>query len=146
MKSKSAVLLVMFLLLTAPGSWAQKREKKAPKCLDTIQTQQDMNDSAGSKSAKAERELNATYHGILKKYADDPAFIGHLRTAQRAWLKFRDAQLEMRFPPSDLAGSVQPMCYASYETELTQARTRELKVWLDGIEEGDVCAGTIKTR
>ncbi len=148
MKSKSAVLLVMFLslVLTAHGVWAQKREKKVPKCFNTAQTQQDLNKSAGNDSAKAERELNATYQGILKKYADDPAFIRRLRIAQRAWLKFRDAQLEIRFPPSDLAGSAQPMCHASYEAELTQARTRELKVWLDGIEEGDVCAGTIMIR
>jgi uncharacterized protein YecT (DUF1311 family) len=148
MKSKSAVLLIMFLclLLTVPGAWAQKQEKKTSKCVDTPQTQSDLNNSAGKDNANAERELNATYQGILKKYADDPAFIGRLRTAQRAWLKFRDAQLEMRFPPSDLAGSAEPMCYASYKAELTQARTRELKVWLDGIEEGDVCAGTIKTR
>lgn len=148
MKSKSTVLLVMFLflLLMVPDASAQKQGKKAPKCLDTAQTQQDLNKSAGNDSAKAERELNATYQGILKKYADDPAFIGRLRTAQRAWLKFRDAQLEMRFPPSDLAGSAQPMCYALYEAELTQARTKELKVWLDGVEEGDVCAATIKTR
>jgi len=148
MKSRSAVLLVifLFLLLAAPGAWGQKREKKAPKCLDTAQTQRDLNDSAGNESAKAERELNATYQGILKKYADDPAFIGRLRIAQRAWLKFRDAQLEMRFLPSDQAGSAKPMCYASYKVELTQARARELKVWLDGVEEGDVCAGSIKTR
>jgi uncharacterized protein YecT (DUF1311 family) len=148
MKSKSAVLLVMFLclLLTAPGAWAQKQEKKTPRCLDTAQTQRDLNDSSGKESANAERELNATYQGILKKYADDPAFIGRLRTAQRAWLRFRDAQLQMRFPPSNQPGSVAPMCYASYKAELTQARARELKVWLDGIEEGDVCAGSIKTR
>jgi hypothetical protein len=38
------------------------------------------------------------------------------------------------------------MCHALYKAELTQARTRELKVWLDGIEEGDVCAGSVKTR
>ena len=105
-----------------------------------------MNDSAGSESAKAERELNATYQGILRKYADNPAFIGRLRTAQGAWVKFRDAQLQMKFPPSTQAGSVAPMCYASYKADLTQARTRELKVWLDGIEEGDVCAGSVKTR
>src|SRR6267142_2701303 len=112
MKSKSAVLLVMFLclLLTAPGAWAQKQEKKTSKCLEPAQTQRDLNDSAGNESAKAERELNATYQGILKKYADDPAFIGRLRTAQRAWLRFRDAQLQMRFPPSNQPGSVAPMC------------------------------------
>jgi uncharacterized protein YecT (DUF1311 family) len=145
---KSAALLVMFLclLLTAPDAWAQKQEKKSSKCVDSAQTQSDLNNSAGKDSANAERELNATYQGILKKYADDPAFIGRLRTAQRAWLKFRDAQLQMRFPPSNQAGSVAPMCYASYKAELTQARTRELKVWLDGIEEGDVCAGSVKIR
>jgi uncharacterized protein YecT (DUF1311 family) len=148
MTSKSAVLLVMFLVLwlTASDAWAQKLEKKTPKCLDTAQTQTDLNKSAGNDSANAERELNETYQGILKKYANDPAFIGRLRTAQRAWLKFRDAQLQMRFPPSNEAGSVAPMCYASYKAELTQARTRQLKVWLDGIEEGDVCAGSIKPR
>jgi uncharacterized protein YecT (DUF1311 family) len=148
MKSKPAVLLVifLFLLLTASDALAQKRERKTPRCLDTAQTQRDLNNSSGKDSANAERELNATYQGILKKYADDPAFIGRLRTAQRAWLKFRDAQLQMRFPPSNQAGSAAPMCYASYKAELAQARTRELKVWLDGIEEGDVCAGSIKTR
>jgi uncharacterized protein YecT (DUF1311 family) len=144
MKSKSAVLLVMFLFLslTASDTWA----KKTTKCPDTVQTQSDLNNSVGKDSAKAERELNTTYQGILKKYADDPEFIGRLRTAQRAWVKFRDAQLQMKFPPSAQAGSVAPMCYASYKAELTQARTRELKVWLDGIEEGDVCAGSVKIR
>jgi uncharacterized protein YecT (DUF1311 family) len=148
MKLNSAVLLVtfFFLLLTGPELPAQKREEKTLKCFDIVQAQRELNNSAGKNNANAERDLNTTYQGILKKYADDPAFIGRLRRAQRAWLKFRDAQLEMRFPPSDEAGSVAPMCYASYKAKLTQARTRQLKVWLDGIEEGDVCAGSIKTR
>lgn len=148
MRLKSAVLLVMFflLLLTGSRSLAQKREEKTLKCLDIVQTQRDLNSSAGKNSANAERDLNVTYQDVLKKYADNPAFIESLRMAQRAWLKFRDAQLEMRFPPSGEKGSVAPMCYASYKAELTLARTRQLKAWLDGIEEGEVCAGSIMTR
>jgi hypothetical protein len=30
-------------------------------------------------------------------------------------------------------------------TELTEQREKELKVWADGIPEGDVCQGSVKT-
>jgi hypothetical protein len=43
-------------------------------------------------------------------------------------------------------GSVQPMCWCMYVTYLTQERTKKLKVWLTGIEEGDVCSGSVKTK
>ena len=36
------------------------------------------------------------------------------------------------------------MCEASYLDELTKSRIKTLKVWLDGIEEGDVCSGSVK--
>ena len=31
-----------------------------------------------------------------------------------------------------------------YLDELTKSRIKTLKVWLDGIEEGDVCSGSVK--
>jgi hypothetical protein len=30
-----------------------------------------------------------------------------------------------------------------YKTGLTRARIEELRPWLDGVEDGDVCAGSI---
>jgi uncharacterized protein YecT (DUF1311 family) len=147
MKSKTAALLVVVLCLLLAGSGASaQKSKKRPDCVGRAKTQRDLNSCAGTDSANAEQDLNATYQSILKKYADNPVFVERLRAAQRAWLKFRDAQLEMRFPPADQEGSVAPMCHASYKAELTQARTKQLRAWLDGIEEGDVCAGSIKLR
>jgi hypothetical protein len=33
-----------------------------------------------------------------------------------------------------------------YLTELTQDRTKTLQVWIDGVQEGDVCAGTVRIK
>jgi hypothetical protein len=37
------------------------------------------------------------------------------------------------------------MCRRAVLTELTEQREKELKTWVDGIPEGDVCNGTAKT-
>jgi hypothetical protein len=33
-----------------------------------------------------------------------------------------------------------------YLTELTQDRIKALQVWIDGVEEGNICAGTVKIK
>jgi hypothetical protein len=43
-------------------------------------------------------------------------------------------------------GSVHPMCVAMYLTQLTEERIKILRIWLDGIEEGDVCCGSVKSK
>jgi len=97
----------------------------------------------------ADAEMNQIYQQVLKKYNDNPQFIEKFKTSQRAWLKFRDAQLEAMYPSPDKQkayGSAYPTCEADMLLELTGARTKQLRVWLDGIEEGDVCAGSVKRR
>jgi hypothetical protein len=71
-----------------------------------------------------------------------------MRQAQRAWIAFRDAHPAARFPKADKQveyGSVYPTCCCAALTELTELREKELKVWADGIPEGDVCNGSVKT-
>jgi uncharacterized protein YecT (DUF1311 family) len=112
-------------------------------------TQVEMNDCASEEFKKEDAELNRVYQEILKKYKDDPVFIKKLREAQQAWLKFRDAQFEARFPHildsrgQYNYGTVFPMCSSLYKAELTHARTEDLRLWLDGIQEGDVCSGSL---
>jgi uncharacterized protein YecT (DUF1311 family) len=137
-------VIILCLFVTAALVRAQK-SAKAPDCLDTAQTQGELNECAGGKATQADRKLNQTYQAVLKKYADKTVFIDRLRKAQRAWVTFRDAQLEMKFPSGEAAGSVEPMCYSLYKAELTEKRSNELREWLKGIEEGDVCCGSIKT-
>jgi Lysozyme inhibitor LprI len=84
---------------------------------------------------------------ILKEYAKDQQFIAKLKTAQRAWLAFRGAQLEALFPKTDKQaeyGSVYPMCRCSELQSLTEERAKQLKRWLDGTKEGNVCAGSVR--
>ena len=112
------------------------------------QTQGDLNDQTTTGFQEADEELNSVYRQILEDYAEDDVFIASLKEAQRCWIAFRDAQLKMKFPDREPGyyGSVLPMCEAAYLAELTQDRIKALKVWVDGVVEGDVCAGTVKVK
>lgn len=112
------------------------------------QTQGEMNQDAATEFQAADKKLNSIYRKLLADYADDDAFIAGLKEAQRRWIVFRDAQLKMKYPDREPGyyGSMQPLCEAMYLTELTQDRIKTLEVWIDGVEEGDACAGTVKTK
>jgi hypothetical protein len=43
-----------------------------------------------------------------------------------------------------LYGSVYPMCYSIWMEEITEERIAQLKKWSNKIQEGDLCAGSIK--
>ena len=112
------------------------------------QTQNDMNQNEYNFYKKAEKEINSVYQKILKEYSSDPEFIKNLKAAQRLWIQFRDADVKAKYPnkPQGYYGSVYPMCVSSYMTQLTNDRIKTLRVWLTGIEEGDVCSGSVKTQ
>jgi uncharacterized protein YecT (DUF1311 family) len=112
------------------------------------QTQLEMNQKVHSDFQKADKELNSVYQTILKEYKSDTAFIRNLRIAQKLWIQFRDAEMKMKYPDreSGYYGSIQPMCWSMYLKELTDERTKKLKIWLAGSEEGDVCSGSVKAK
>ncbi len=118
-------------------------------CNSPAQTQAEMNDSACAQYKKADAEMNAVYQQILNKYKSETLFVAKLKAAQRAWIAFRDAHLESLYPePNKLQtyGSVNPVCRCGVLTELTAERTKQLKQWLNGAEEGDVCSGSVKIK
>ena len=137
MKRTTLILPILFLVISI-----------AP-CLVPAgaQTQIEMNMEAYENYKKSDDELNKVYKKILKKYKDDQVFLDKLKLAQRAWIKFRDAHVESIYPEEDKQlhyGSVLPLCYNLQLQALTEERTAQLKVWLDGIEDGDVCTGSVK--
>ena len=121
-------------------------------CLLTVlsfgQTQKELNEKADTDYQKTNKELNAVYQKILKEYSEDTVFIKNIKNAQRLWVQFRDAEMLAKYPDRQKGyyGSVQPMCWSMYKTELTLERTKVLKIWLTGIEEGDVCSGSVKIK
>jgi uncharacterized protein YecT (DUF1311 family) len=138
------VLAITCCCLLPPA--LQAEEAKAG-CYDKAQTQFDLNSCAGEEYAGADAELNRVYKAVLEKYKGDSKFIEKFREAQRAWLKYRDAEFEAKFPYADAAhpfeyyGSVFPMCAAQFRAQLTRERIVKLRERLDDSEEGDVCPG-----
>lgn len=113
------------------------------------QTQMEMNQTADKTYLMADKELNRVYTQILIEYKNEPNFIEKLKISQRLWIKFRDAELEMKFPESDKRsnyGSMYPMCASGYLEQITKERTKKLMEWLKPIPEGEGCAGSIKYR
>ncbi len=114
----------------------------------TPQTQPQLNDEFCAKFSRTDHELNTTYNQVLAIYKDDIEFIESIKKAQRAWIIFRDYHVDSLYPRSRRGeyGSVKPMCRCNALAELTAERTKMLRKWIDGIDEGDVCAGSIKSK
>jgi len=105
-------------------------------CVDP-QAQQEMNWCAAQDFHKADAALNAQWKLTANemkgrdtrdgKPSDGrPGHMATLLAGQRAWLKFRDAQCDLEgflFR----GGSMEPLLVATCRTELTEARTKQLK-------------------
>ena len=93
----------------------------APDCARAT-TQADMNRCADGRAIRADAALNAAW---ARRYPAlgpaRPAFL----TAQRQWLRFRDAECAAEGAIYD-GGSLRPMVVAGCRAELTEERTRRL--------------------
>ncbi len=109
------------------------------------QTQAELNNKAKVEYEKVDKQLNQIYQRILQEYKNDSIFTKSMKEAQRQWVKFRDAQIKMKYPPYPNSDeSVLMMCRYYYLKELTEDRRKVLTQWLDSEEEGDVCSGSKK--
>ena len=111
------------------------------------QTQAEMNQTASNAYKQADAELNQVYQQILSAYSDDEVFLQALKESQRNWIKFRDSEVKMKYPPREPGwyGSIHGMCISYYKADLTNQRTTKLKEWLQSEEEGDACAGSVRS-
>lgn len=110
------------------------------------QTQSEINNEAYLDFKKSDEKLNQVYKTILFKYKSDYVFLKSLKKSQRLWIQFRDAEMEMKYPnyKNRRYGSIHPTCRSLYLKELTDTRIKTLNEWVCGIEEGNVCAGSVK--
>lgn len=95
----------------------------------------------------SEQKMDSVFTAVIEQYEDEPDFIASLKKAQKAWINFRDAHLESIYPGKNKRfeyGSVYPFCASNFLAKLNNQRTEQLKTWLEGTKEGDVCAGSIE--
>jgi len=134
-KIKEVIISILFWVVTTISCFSQ--------------TQSEMNIDSYESYEEADKELNSIYQKILIEYNSNNQFIEKLKKAQRIWISYRDAELEMKFPIKEKRmnyGNLYPMCRSHYLKSITTERIKKLRVWLDGIEEGEVCIGSVKMK
>lgn len=92
--------------------------------------QSEMNRCADLDARVTDADLNHVYEDLLAKLKGNDNAIKKLRTAQRAWLAFRDAHMQELYPAEDKQaqyGSIFPMCYSQVITAMTKERTAQLR-------------------
>lgn len=140
MKMKSPLLILIIALLLPFSAMAQKpaakkksqpaRPAKNPACAD-LETQSGMNRCALSKYQKADEELNKIYPQTMEKLS--PEHMQKLKTAQLAWIQFRDAHCDCEIFFYE-GGTIQPLIkYSCLETE-TKARIKQLKSLAEAVD------------
>ena len=114
-------------------------------CFGNAQDQYSLNECARKSADAADDKLNAVYRELIKAQSKDQVAIAAIKNAQRAWIAFRDLEIESNFPAANKPleyGSMYPQCYASSLEALTRIRTAELCLRLD--EKAPVCKGVEK--
>jgi uncharacterized protein YecT (DUF1311 family) len=84
-----------------------------------------MREQASKVYKQADTKLNAVFNRLLAKI-DDEVQKEKLRSAQRAWLKYRDANAEFESFFYD-GGTIQPQICTNSLTTMTKNRTKELQ-------------------
>jgi uncharacterized protein YecT (DUF1311 family) len=133
----------MMPLVLAAALLCPAQERPPGDCWDRARTQAAINACAAAQSRRVEDEMNKAYDLLLAcSTAANPTAVPKLKTAQAAWLAYRDAQLDAVFAAEDkqLAyGTVYPMCVHLLRSQLTARRTDELKQMLAGPADGQAC-------
>lgn len=102
-----------------------------------LDTQIDLNVCEGEHLAKADAALNAAYAKLTAKITAGGK--AKLVEAQRAWIKYRDAQCDFE-TLGTTGGSIHVMEVAICRAELTKAQTKRLQLQID-CREGDLACG-----
>jgi len=93
------------------------------------QAQQEMNICARQGYEVADAKLNAVYRDAME-FARRAGIAEQLRTAQRAWIPYRDAACETEAGLFE-GGTMQPFLRDTCLTRLTDIRTADLRVLSD---------------
>lgn len=125
---------VIGVTIVAAAHWSSLAVAKECSGLDT---QTAMNLCEGENFKQADAELNATYAKLVSKISATGQ--SKLREAQKAWIKYRDAQCEFN-TMGTMGGSIHSMMLWQCLSDLTAQQTKRLQHQLN-CPEGDVSCG-----
>jgi uncharacterized protein YecT (DUF1311 family) len=121
--------LALFVSLTALLSFSQDSGPYRA-CMSKAKAQMEMNECAGQESARVDSALNKLYGQLLAKAGKDQNAVAKIKSAERAWIAYRDAYVEATYPAHDKQveyGSIYPMDVALLRAKLTQQHIADLQ-------------------
>jgi len=120
------LLYAMVLVLAAGSVLGQTRDLNSPSAADCSQatTTAAMRTCQNTRYEAAQHNLETVYQSLLKQL--DSAGKEKLRRAQRAWLRFRDANADFQASAAQ-GGTLAPLVRITVLTDMTNARTAELQ-------------------
>ena len=122
MKSIKRLTILVLALLLSSISIAGQKPKDDP--CPNAQTQVELNQCAGNAYKAADGELNQIYRKLFATLDAEEKVL--LKTAQTAWLKYRDAHCEF-VGDQYKGGTMRPMVHGFCLADVTRNRTTELK-------------------
>lgn len=93
-----------------------------------------LNECAAAGFHAADAQLNTAYQAVTRRLTDTPARRS-LVEAQRAWIRFRDAECEFDTRSSE-GGSIRPLLFSGCQKRLTERRTADLNAYLSCNQDG----------
>ncbi len=124
MQSKNSTAFALSAICFSTPLWAQNA---APDC-DNAMTQSDMNACAYQDYQAADEALNETYAWAMKRArAYENGSDTALRTAQRAWIPYRDAACAAEAKLYE-GGSIRPLIEYSCLATLTKRRSDDMRL------------------
>lgn len=103
---------------------------------DSLTNQNAINQCISNEYKSSDAELNKLYKEISTRLKDNADTLKALRTSQRAWIGFRDAECDFAAINTQ-GGSIHAMLITSCRNELTQARIKDFNNYLS-CQEGDM--------
>jgi uncharacterized protein YecT (DUF1311 family) len=106
-----------------------------------VLTQTEMQYCAAQEFKQADDELKNVYRKVLERYSKRPDEVARIEKAQRAWVAFRDADVDAFYPKGDTDdfGEFVDICSFRLLEDLTRRRTKELLSFLT-FTEGVICS------
>jgi uncharacterized protein YecT (DUF1311 family) len=121
-------LALVLLLVSVPALAQESVQLQA--CMDKARSQKAMNRCAGEEVTRVESELNGVYHKLLLAAASEPGAVAKIKSAENAWIAYRNAYEEAMYPAEDKQaeyGSRYPMDADFLRAELTRRQIPALK-------------------
>ncbi len=128
---KKIIATALVLLLSHTVVWADE----AIKC-NRDGNQSELNVCAYEDYQAADKKLNETWKNLMTKFKAEKTATAKLKAAQKAWIAFRDAEIDAMFAceEDDIQtcwGSMYPLSLNSELQAMTEARTQQLQKYID---------------